>query len=449
MLRYILILLLIPIVSFGQEVDTAPLTDEAFRAGILKDLNFILFGEDNPKEGLAYSLSTDKSKLELSGKLPLKYKNILVNLNASFEADGGTVILDDKDGAKKASIQLDFYKAIPFFNYKTYPNASQLKAHVKIARFFKIPIEQEDTLPNPLNFTDDHFKKLSEYLKYYFKDSLSDLLENKDYDALRAIATNQSTKSEDKPLTDDDIEFYKDFKTLAFLKTYKELKNRLSESALKEERIALELEYTKDIWTSEQLVFLGLGFNYAREFLDVYTPMPGVSDFNDLFEDERGNLYGTTLSINFYKKYKKGLFGFGKLSAGLNRVSTFSEFSKKEFVSNTPVSSFDEVVSTSTKNGYYSEAQIPYTFAGSKRLSLDAYVGYKQVGVFAQLGMRDDNFAYSSTTLPCQYGFFIGIKGKEKDLINLLVFIDRENLKEHPNGDTNVGFRVGLPFNIR
>ncbi|HBT08598.1 MAG TPA: hypothetical protein DEB18_03135, partial [Leeuwenhoekiella sp.] len=120
MLRYILILLLIPIVSFGQEVDTAPLTDEAFRAGILKDLNFILFGEDNPKEGLAYSLSTDKSKLELSGKLPLKYKNILVNLNASFEADGGTVILDDKDGAKKASIQLDFYKAIPFFNYKTY-----------------------------------------------------------------------------------------------------------------------------------------------------------------------------------------------------------------------------------------------------------------------------------------------------------------------------------------
>lgn len=482
MKKITVLLLFIPFLSFTQnsepKIDDPPLSGAAFKTAILDDLNFILFGEDKPKEGLTYSLSSDKSLLELSGKLPFTVgsSTVLTNLSASFESDGGLVVLDDKDGAKKININLNFYRGISWFNYRTYTfdektnNKQQLyiqkmelfnegvyeaqkdslQAHIQIANLFKIPIDKSDIYKNTLNFTDTNFEAYSSYLKEYLKNDLLKELINENYDVLRTIAQKLPGFKVNRNMNDTEKEFYKNFKSAKFFKNYRDLKNKLSKKVLAADKIKQEREQAKDIWTGKNLLFLGLGINYSREFLNIYTPVTGVTDFSKLFEEERGNLYGLSVSANWYKQ-SRNLVLFGKLTAGLNRVSNFDNFNKKEFITTESFDGFSNSTTQTKKTGYVSKDQSSYKFTGSKTLSGEAYLSYKHFGLFAQLGIRDDNFAGVKDKIPFQYGVFLGLKAKDKDkeLVNLLVFIDRENIKNHPNGDTNIGFRVGLPFNIR
>ena len=489
---------------------------DAYRKMVIEDLNFLVVGENNPKQGLAYTLNTDKTQLDLTGNIKWgKREQPIINLTGSFSTADGVFILDGKDGAKKAKLTVDVFWTTGIGNksgfwggniqkgrntaltilqkesldteYLKQSRSDSLVAFKIIASEFDIPLDKISRSPSDMS-KENRIKKLKKNISYQqerstyitslvrailpsyltgtlktqFSDSYKDnsTLEKKiiNYAPFIDFTTiNDADKKEvhiltwDKDKLKEERTIYKDFRTNAFIEAFQKLKKRNQESFLIFEKKKFQIKNADSLWTRKALVYFGTSIFYEREFLNIYKPEDGVTDLSKLFQEERGNLYGLSGSANYYINWRNGAYLHTKGSIGLSRVSNFSEFTLTNFVS-TQINVQNEDGTTleqvTNGTGYLSKGN-PYRFTSSKTVAFDFYGGYKTLGVFGRIGLRDDNFANRSTSIPLQAGLVFNFKGKEKDIVSLLLFIDRQNLKSHPNGDTNLGFKVGLPFNLK
>lgn len=488
--------------------------DDAYRKMVIEDLNFLVVGDNNPKQGLGYTLNSDKTQLDLTGNFNLGTNNQpLINITASLQTTDGVFILDDKDGAKKGRVTVDLFWTPGWFNSSNYyggetkkgknttltllQNASldvdylkrnradSLKVMHIIATEFDIPLQilsrpsksltrQQRIAQNRNLITIDQNRSL--HIATLLKSILPQYLDGQlktEFSMLTAVDIENRLNSK-SPLVDltlvdsndqkevklltwnsDKVKetriIYKDFKTNAFIDKLKKLSKRNANSYLKKEKDKLQIKNADSLWTTKQLFYFGTSMFYEREFLTVYEPQENVTDLTSLFEKERGNLYGINGSANFYISSKTDWYAHGKISGGLSRVSNFSDFTLTKFIRSTgSTTSLDgsTLEQQTDQSGYLSNGN-PYKFTLSKTAAFDMYAGYKLIGIYGRIGVREDNFANRSTRLPFQAGLVFNFKGNEKDIVSLLLLIDRQNLKLHPNGDTNLGFRVGLPFNLK
>lgn len=488
--------------------------DEAYRKMVIEDLNFLVIGDNNPKQGLAYTLNSDKTQLDLTGNIKWgEREQPIINLTGSFSTADGVFLLDDKDGAKKGKLTVDVFwttgignkskfwgpnskngkgtslailqKASLDTEYLKSSRADSLTVMKIIASEFDIPYE---TLKNDKNqvlrqnrinsnraaihISDDRSlyiaTLLHSILTTYLDGELKTKFSTKKIPDLQKSLKNNtslidlsgidpSMKKEVTILTweNDGIEekriIYKDFKTNKFIADFKKLEKRNSDKFLKKEKNELQITNADSLWTNKKLFYFGISTFYEREFLNIYEPKEGVTDLSKLFQEERGNLYGLIASANYYINWRNGAYLHLKGTAGLNRISNFSDFTLTNFVSTQTAAVSDDgsTLEQVTEGTGYLSNDHSYRFTSSKTVAFDFYAGYETFGLFGRIGLRDDNFANVSATIPFQAGLVLNFKGKEKEIISLLLFVDRQNLKLQPDGDTNLGFRVGLPFNLK
>ncbi|UPZ17944.1 hypothetical protein [Flavobacterium humidisoli] len=110
-----------------------PLNKTAFHKNIMQDLNFMVLGDNNTKQGFAYEYDEKKTELSLSGAR-LRNRYIIATVDRSFSVDDGVFIFANRDGSKKGSINLNLFASAPFGNGKFYPAAKDDKVREKAHR---------------------------------------------------------------------------------------------------------------------------------------------------------------------------------------------------------------------------------------------------------------------------------------------------------------------------
>jgi len=110
-----LLLTILPLVVFGQNpelntilVSNKQVSESLFDSLTFRDLNFLIVGDDSPKEGLSLEYADDLSTLETSIYLSEVdfFGADFITADADFSADSGIYFFDDNAG-KKATISLN------------------------------------------------------------------------------------------------------------------------------------------------------------------------------------------------------------------------------------------------------------------------------------------------------------------------------------------------------
>ena len=494
--------------SFGQDAKPVtpktetlknPLNKTAFHKNIMQDLNFMVLGDNNTKQGFSYEYDEKKTELSLSGAL-ISSSYFLTTVDGSFSVDEGAFVFDNKDGSKKGSINLNFFAPAPFWNGKYYPSATGDfdSGKANRARFLNHLTEEElpkkvaDTL-NILNkilkdlnlptselaeqkkgifrrnweiqhdlqtislFPNadnpplvDKAELLKTILKYY-KNPNPEVKYN-DYDTQLVAIKNRSKKSytingKNGATVKIDVPEGLDLEKL--FKDYDKILTRAEN--IKEEVSDKQIKLFKDMWTIEYNTYFGLSGYYERESMDMYKGDNITQNFDERFVDNKGDLYGIKTSFNHVARWKSGTFLMFRALADLGRGSNFKDFDKKDFVFN----STPEIVGTGTiveekkKTGYYIEGGSPYSYGFLQKYTAEIYASTKVLGVYAKFGYSKNEALIKKETLPFETGIMINVNSDKKSVVSILLFVAREDLKIHPDLDTNFGFKIGLPINIK
>jgi hypothetical protein len=210
-----------------------------------------------------------------------------------------------------------------------------------------------------------------------------------------------------------------------------------------------QIKTFKDIWIYEFNHYFGTSPYYEREELDIYDGSQTV--FSDRFIDTKGDLYGMNLNLNQVWRYKSGLFFIIRELVTLGRGSNFKDFKKKDYVFNSlpePVEN-GMMVEEQKKTGYYEKNGLPYQYGFLQKYGVELFLSYKVVGLYGKFGYTKNEALFKKDALPLETGFIINVKSEKKNVVSILLFVAREDLKIHPDLDTNFGFKIGLPINIR
>lgn len=479
-----------------------PLNKSAFNKNIMQDINFMVLGENNAKQGFAYEYDEKKTELSLSGALISK-KYFLATVDGSFSVDEGAFIFDNKDGgSKKGSLSLNLFAPSWFGNGKFYPavkdNVDSGKANR--ARYLNYLTEKEltqkvaDTLRilnnilvdlelpkseikegwygifggklevlnvmKTLKQFPDHVKKpieeadkkdLLKFLEKYYKNPDPNA-KYPDYDALlAAVKSGKQTILVIKGRNEQSLEI-KVPEGLDLAKLFKDYDRILVRAENIEEEVNdKQIKLFKDIWTIEYNTYFGLSPYYERESLDIYNSDSSIQTFADRFNDTNGDLYGIKASFNHVATTRSGAFLMFRALADFGRASNFKDFSKKDFIYNTNPESIDTgtMVEEKKKTGYFTKDGAPYSYGFLQKYSTELYISSKVIGAYAKIGYSKNEALVKKETLPFETGFMINVKSEKKSVVSILLFVSRDDLKVHPDLDTNFGFKVGLPINIR
>ncbi|SEP06710.1 hypothetical protein [Flavobacterium sp. fv08] len=476
-----------------------PLDQTAFHKNIMQDLNFMVLGDNNTKQGFSYEYDEKKTELSLSGAL-ISNRYFLTTIDGSFAVDEGAFIFDNKDGSKKGSININFFAPLPFWNGKYFPAATGDRDSGKAnrARFLNyqatvdLPKKVADTF-NILNQILEDLKlptsKIVEPSKAIFRRNVDRVYEQQTLGFL----PNENNKAiiDQGELLKTAQKYYKNSNGVTTYSTYDNLlaairleqkenyvingKNgtpvkvdvpkgldieKLFEDYdkiltraenIKEEVSDKQIKRFKDMWTIEYNTYLGISGYYERESMDLYQNDNAIQNFNDRFIDNKGDLYGAKASFNHVARWKSGTFIMFRALAGFGRGSNFKDFDKKDFV----YSSNPETVGTGTmveekkKTGYYTENGSPYDYGFLQKYSTELYASLKVVGVYAKFGYSKNEALIKKETLPFETGIMLNVNSEKKSVVSILLFVSREDLNVHPDLDTNFGFKIGLPINIR
>jgi hypothetical protein len=496
-------------ISYGQNAkspapDTLknPLNKAAFHKNIMQDINFMVLGDNNAKQGFAYEYDEKKTELSLSGALISK-KYFLATVDGSFSVDEGAFIFDNKDGgSKKGSLSLNLFAPAWFGNGKLYPavkdNVDSGKANrarylnyitqkeltKKVADTLKIlnTIFKDLNLPQSslqkgwfglfggkletnnimktVNWFPDYVKKplvetdkkeLLKTLEKYYKNPDRDAKYD-DYESLLAAVKNANQtplviKGRGSETLTISVPEGLDLEKL--FKDYDKILTRAEN--IEEEVNDKQIKIFKDIWSIEYNTYFGLSTYYERESIDIYNSDIAIQTFSDRFADTKGDLYGLKLSFNHVATTKLGAFLMFRALADFGRASNFTDFDKKDFVYNTnpEVIGSGTILEEKKKTGYFTKDGAPYSYGFLQKYSTELYISSKVLGAYAKLGYSKNEALVKKETLPFETGIMINVKSEKKNVVSIIFFVAREDLKVHPELDTNFGLKVGLPINIK
>jgi hypothetical protein len=505
---FLFLILLSVVYSYGQATKPAapkpetlgnPLNKTAFHKNIMQDLNFMVLGDNNTKQGFSYEYDEKKTELSLSGAL-INSRYFLMTIDGSFAVDEGAFIFDNKDGSKKGSIDLNIFAPLPFLNGKYFPAATGDRDSGKAnrARFLNhqtaedLPKKVADTF-NILNkiLTDLHLpaSKIAEPQKGIFRRG-----EEREYDAQTSkLFPDEKTtpKVDEKQLLETALKYYKSSKPdvtyskyadwlaavqleekksyiingkkgaavtvdvpngLAIDKLFQDYDKILTRAEnIKEEVSDKQIKIFKDMWTFEYNTYAGLSGYYERESMDIYQNDNTIQTFNDRFIENKGDLYGLKASFNSVGRWKSGEFVMFRALADFGRGSNFEDFDKKDFVfnSNPETLGTGTMVEEKKKTGYYVENGSPYSYGFLQKYTTEIYASLKVVGAYVKFGYSKNEALIKKETLPFETGLMINVNSDKKSVVSILLFVAREDLNVHPDLDTNFGLKIGLPINIK
>ncbi|MCI9843514.1 hypothetical protein [Flavobacterium pectinovorum] len=514
-LKYFILslVLLSALYSYGQDEKPAapktetlenPLNKTAFHKNIMQDLNFMVLGDNNTKQGFSYEYNEKKTELSLSGAL-ISTNYMLLTVDGSFSVDDGAFIFDNKDGSKKGSLDLNFFAPLPFANGKYYPAAQGDYESEKAnrARYINHITEQElrkkaadtfsilDKIIIDLKFpqstiqnkkhrlfsreyerqseNDKSNKILSDagtvandtvalfkVLKTYYKGpdpvkpfaGYNDMI-NKIKKNIETISTIKGKEDENGKTQDAVINAPKGLDLEKLFKDYDEalINAQNIDDTISDRQIKL----FKDIWTVEYNTYFGLSGFYERESLDIYNNDVNIQSFDDRFKDTKGDLYGVKASLNHITRWKSGTFVMFRLLGDFGRGSNFEDFKKKDFIYNTnpEIIGGGTMVEEKKKTGYYTENGVAYTYGFLQKYTTELYVSSKVAGIYGKFGYSQNEALAKKETLPFETGIMINVNSDKKNVVSILLFVAREDLNVHPDLDTNFGFKIGLPINVR
>lgn len=513
LLNYVLLLIVLSfsITIYGQDrpapkQDTlsTPLNETAFNKSIMQDINFMVLGNNNPKQGFAYEYDEKRTELSISGALQ-STKSYIATIDGSFSVDDGVFIFDNKDGSKRGNVSLNLFVPAWFGNGKSFPAVKGNKDSSKTnrARYINYKIERElpekvlDTfrtldaimkvlgLPrsgidktkdnrwlegriatqrnlvlNKKLFDTLHLKEVDKItlykvlLKYYKNpdpkvtnyDSLVDKLRK---DQQSKMLTLDGTINSIK---ENDTLYYNIPKSLDIDKLYKDYDKIVERATNIDKEISdTQIKNFKDLWILEYNTYFGFSTYYERESLETYNDDALITEFSKRFTETKGDLYGAKLSFNNVVRHKNGVFMMFRILATFGRASNFKDFEKKEYVYTSlpvPIGS-GVIVEEQKKTGYYTENAVPYSYGFLQKYSTELYISSKAVGIYGKFGYSKNKALVNKETLPFETGVMINVQSDKKSVVSILLFVSRDDLKEHPDEDTNFGFKIGLPINIK
>lgn len=479
-----------------------PLNKSAFHKNIMQDINFMVLGDNNTKQGFSYEYDEKKTELSLSGALVIT-RYFLATVDGSFAVDEGAFIFDNKDGgSKKGSLNLNLFAPAWFGNGKFYPalkeNMDSGKANrarylnyltekelpLKVADTFKIlnTLLVDLNLPNSnlkkewhgifigklqvqnimksLNWFPDYIKKpiveadkkaLLKALEKYYKNPDASAKYTDYASLLTAVKNGKQTTLILKGRGEDTLEI-KVPEGLDVEKLFKDYDKILTRADNIEEEVNdKQIKLFKDIWTIEYNTYFGLSPYYERESVDIYKNDSSIQTFSDRFIDTKGDLYGIKASFNHVATSKSGAFLMFRALADFGRASNFKDFDKKDFIYNTnpEIVGLGTMVEEKKKTGYFTKDGRAYTYGFLQKYSTELYISSKVLGAYAKFGYSKNEALVKKETLPFETGVMINVKSEKKNVVSILLFVAREDLKVHPDLDTNFGFKIGLPINIR
>jgi hypothetical protein len=492
----IIILLGLPLFSMAQNSTinmTGPISGNAYDRKVLKDLNFIILGDNNIKSGLTYKLSETKSELELSGKIFTVYNGIGV-LKGKFGTDNGNYIFDNKDGAKKGELSLSYFLPVNKVN-KSFYSTSDVKSQriiLKIAEerirwnnqiklqdsinyyefiAYRLQIPYENTAPamppafppvmgpapfmfNGWPLTND--STLREILKKYVPKD--DLLGETSIATLNTFIAGDlllggytKVTYRDASNTQQQMPLYEKFNTKKFVKDYEALLARRENQI--ENLAESEIVAAQNIWTLRKLGYLGVYFNYKRESFTSFSPVANFTAFNKMFTDQLGDLFDFGFSYNYLIQSKK-TFAFFKAFVSGGRLSNLSDFKATtlNYEVRTSLTDADGIalMNSNTKVAYINKTGANYDYSFGIDPGVELYGGFNSFGLYSRLEFKEarQHGQTLSKSIPFEIGTFMTVKSDKKDLLTVSIFVNRHDLNVHPDNDLNFGFKVGLPFNF-
>ena len=224
-----------------------------------------------------------------------------------------------------------------------------------------------------------------------------------------------------------------------------------------------EIEIAKPYWTGKTLSYFGGSIFYQRENINVFQNNTAES-FDDLFTSINGDLFGGTLSINFFKQNKKTTVFYRVLYTAA-RISNTGNFTQNVY-SIEQVSSLinnENVTIEQSQEAYASNNNTSYTYGTNSNIAGEVYLFYKNFGVFGQLAFDGTYFDFENTKIndiekvPMRLGALFNLKSNDnsKNILTMQIFVDRSDITIDPtpskspdNDDWRFGFKIGLPINI-
>ncbi|WP_160114345.1 hypothetical protein [Aquimarina sp. AU119] len=483
----------------------------AFNKLVFQDLNFMILGDAAPQQGLAFELNDDNTEIEASGYLGNK-KNYFFTIDGEFTVDNGVYFFDENEGSKKSRFAFNTYiglnKSKRSFYSMNGGNESidtkidddkkkqylSKKYNTRIA-FIKKNLYLVDSVPSYFY----RFKGFVEYMKkndltsiickdeecsdieLYYAERIDTIQKSyKGYikiDDKKTIKVDDTkyrltTKAANRVLTvtdeKEENENYKkkdyvqklpgDMNVLKLLEDYKSAKDALDD--IVENTKDKELAIAQESWTSKKISFLGISPFYQRESTTLYEFRENT-EFNKLFQDITGDVYGATVSYNYVwqRKGQKYLIFRGLVSA--SRSSNINQFKQQTITVDVPTGDVIggvPITIANSKKGYIGDAAYTYGFRQSYDVELYYSNFIKYLGVFGNIGYNKLGFSEDSgikdiEQFPLRLGLLLNLKSKdeEKNILTLQLFMDRQDLNKSPNGDDKdlrFGFKVGLPINI-
>lgn len=487
-----LLLLLLCGYSQAQRLIDKPLSSAAFDSLVVGNLNYMVLGDNNKKEGVAFEYKEDRTELTLSGQLWSK-NGFIMTVDGKFAISSSAFIFDNNNASKKGKLSLNFFfngvKYVNSKNFKTGYDADGMdtkRAMIKndfdrramaqklyqsimeyevIMHTFDIPFvriqdEKFDRQRVLLGIADSEYeigsysnaneaaivKKIKKYSPTIVATTLAGVAsEVKRTNGETLTIENKDDKKIYEKTLPKDVNTFKIDKLLDdYQKAYDSLVNYSTNNN------TMEIANFKKHWTSERHNYFGVSPFYERQAFDIYTPtLDNSVEFANRFEDIKTDLYGLNYSYNFVY-IRKQWFLIIRHTAAAGRSNNFTDYSNKEYSFSTLEGNVNSVpiITTEKVNGYMNKENKPYTYGTFTESGIEVYFSSPIAGIFGRLGYKNNSALINRETYPLEAGVMINLKSDKKNIVAVQLFMSRENLKVHPDENLFFGLKVGLPINI-
>lgn len=480
--------------TYSQEViikeKNGLVSQSAYSKMISENFNYLLLGENSPQQGISAVVNDKKTNIKLSGLLYSGDKGVL-SIEADLTSSNGVFFFDQEKGSEQGKISFNYYKKL-YAHSEFYPekNIDKITSRLEILEILQKAktdylglrdlIEKmglKDLLEKEEE--DDVINELKELISYYINDQPKkgyDVMKQRKFDEtpyslmedgvnikLKAIKENDNNKNKE----DYRIKGAGKYNSSKVLKDFSAKRKSILRK-LKDSIITTELKNAETKWAGNHIIFLGISPFYERQGLKRFS-YDGSKSFADMFTDERGNIYGVTISINY--NLEKGEAStnalkpenlFVRFSSSLGRASNFSNFKNSTLNINSSLGNDINgipVIFTNANTAFIGDSGFEFGFSNSFSLEAYYYPFKVPIGLFGNIRYENIRFKSGSTLdniekYPMRLGLLFSLKNKEKNkpLLTIQTFLDRTDLNldpSQPDNDLRFGIGVGLPINIR
>ncbi|MCP9201345.1 hypothetical protein MKO06_15655 [Gramella sp. GC03-9] len=451
-----------------------------------RDLNFLIVGDDSPKEGLSYEYADDLSTLEAS--VYISKVNFLgvdfITADGDFSADSGVYFFDDAAG-KKATISINFFGIAKYFRRfdplfskkdeiatldKERSFANMRSTHRQAEYLIQL-YSKYDTLvrilENQNGFTQlSESKKVKENLKTLknefariFSDSIDKYkrkvsLQEYQISEKELKFNHKFIDKDDASISQNIATSLKGYRTNLIIEEISNLEKKIE--SIRSNLHKIEEEENRDVWNSKHILYAGASPYYGRESRNAYiqiTNNPGYK-FETVSRDIYGARFHTGYFIQSKSKYVSKFFAL--LSFDLGRSTNYDDLSVSTIQIRNQIAGNENVESITEKKAY--EGSKPYEYAFKSGASLELYYWpWDRGGVFTSIGYENNDFELDeldNDKIPFRIGLLWDFKRADKSgkIAILQLFADRPDLNVHPRNDKEglrFGLKVGIPINVK